>query len=107
MELDTKAIGRRIAQRRIELGLTQRQLSELLHISDRHMSSIETGKSPSSLSVITDISRLLDTTLDYLILGTSKSDVELLSNQLYQKILDFSQEQIDLLELFIKALESK
>ena len=107
MELDTKAIGKRIAKRRVELGLTQRQLSELLHISDRHMSSIETGKSPSSLSVITDISKVLNTTLDYLILGISNSDVELLSNQLYQKILNFSQEQIDLLELFVKALESK
>ena len=107
MELDTKAIGKRIAKRRVELGLTQRQLSELLHISDRHMSSIETGKSPSSLPVFTDIAIVLDTTLDYLVLGKPEPKFAMLSNELYEKISNFSKEQIELLNLFIKALESK
>ena len=107
MELDTSTIGKRIAQKREKLHLTQSQLAEMVNISDRHVSSIETGKSPSSLPVFTDIAIVLDTTLDYLVLGKPEPKFAMLSNELYEKISNFSKEQIELLNLFIKALESK
>lgn len=84
MVIDCIAIGKRITKKRYKYGLTQRQLSELVHISDRHMSS-----------------------LDYLVLGVPESEVVVLSNELYKKISDFTDDQVELLKLFIEALESK
>ena len=39
MVLDYKEIGKRIARRRRQLGLTQAQVSEMVDISDPYMSS--------------------------------------------------------------------
>ncbi len=45
--MDVKKTGRLIAERRKELGLTQKQLAERLHVSDRAVSMWERGVSQS------------------------------------------------------------
>ncbi len=49
MDYDLKQIGNRISTRRKELDLTQDALSEMLHISNTHLSNIERGKSHQGL----------------------------------------------------------
>ena len=52
MELDYKAIGKRIKIARIKVDLTQEKLSEMVGISPTHLSNIETGTTRVSLNTI-------------------------------------------------------
>ena len=55
MELDYKAIGKRIKIARIKADLTQERLSEIVGISPTHISNIETGTTKVSLTSIVSI----------------------------------------------------
>lgn len=52
MELDYRAIGKRIKIARIKADLTQEALAEKASLSTTHMSNIETGNSKLSLPTI-------------------------------------------------------
>ena len=55
MELDYKAIGKRIKIARIKADLTQEALAEKASLSTTHMSNIETGNSKLSLPAIVSL----------------------------------------------------
>lgn len=67
MELDYKAIGKRIKIARIKANLTQERLSELVEISPTHLSNIETGTTRVSLNAIVSIANALEITSDDLL----------------------------------------
>lgn len=64
MELDYKAIGKRIKIARIKADLTQERLAELVEISPSHMSNIETGTTRVSLTAIVSLANALSVTVD-------------------------------------------
>lgn len=68
-------IGRRIALLRERDHMTQEQLSEILGISLKHCSSVERGLSSFSLEKLIHICEIFNITMDYLILGREKSDI--------------------------------
>lgn len=67
MELDYKAIGKRIKISRIKVDLTQEKLAEKVALSPSHMSNIETGTTRVSLTKIVDIANALSVTTDDLL----------------------------------------
>lgn len=67
MELDYKAIGKRIKIARIKADLTQEILAEKINLSTTHMSNIESGSSRVSLTSLVNIANTLGVTLDDLI----------------------------------------
>lgn len=71
MELDYKAIGKRIKIARIKADLTQEKLSEKLSemvgVSPTHLSNIETGTTRVSLNAIISIANALHITSDDLL----------------------------------------
>ena len=67
MELNYKAIGKRIKVARIRMEITQEQLAERLSLSPTHLSNIETGTTRVSLSSIVKIANALDVTVDDLL----------------------------------------
>ena len=67
MELDYKAIGRRIKIARIKADLTQERLAEMVEISPTHMSNIETGTTRVSLTAIVSLANALSVTVDDLL----------------------------------------
>ena len=67
MELDYKAIGKRIKIARIQMDLTQESLSEIVGISPTHMSNIETGTTRVSLQTIVRIANALSVSTDDLL----------------------------------------
>ena len=67
MELDYKAIGKRIKIARIKADLTQEKLSEMVGISPTHMSNIETGTTRVSLTAVVGIAIALKITSDDLL----------------------------------------
>ena len=67
MELDFKAIGKRIKIARITADLTQEKLSEMVGVSPTHLSNIETGTTRVSLHTIVNIANALNITSDDLL----------------------------------------
>ena len=67
MELDYKAIGKRIKIARIRADFTQEHLAELVDLSPSHMSNIETGTTRVSLTTIVKIANTLSVTVDDLL----------------------------------------
>lgn len=64
MELDYKAIGKRIKIARIKADLTQERLAEAVEISPTHLSNIETGTTRVSLTAIVNLANALSVTVD-------------------------------------------
>lgn len=67
MELDYKAIGKRIKIARIRADLTQERLAENVGVSATHMSNVETGTTRVSLTTIVTIANALSVTVDDLL----------------------------------------
>ena len=70
MELDYSQIGKRIAQRRKDLGLKQVEVCERAGINDKYLSCIERAASIPSLEVIIKLALALDTTPDTFLTGS-------------------------------------
>ena len=70
MELDYSEIGKRIAQRRKELGLKQTEVCERAEINDKYLSCIERATSIPSLEVVMRLALALDTTPDTFLTGS-------------------------------------
>ena len=67
--MDNRQIGRFIAECRKEKGLTQRELGERLHVTDRAVSKWETGKSFPDVSILENVCRELDISVSELLAG--------------------------------------
>ena len=67
MELDYKAIGKRIKIARINRDLTQEALADRVGLSPSHMSNIETGTTRVSLTTIVNLANALGVTVDGLL----------------------------------------
>ena len=67
MELDYKALGKRIRIARINADMTQDRLSTMLEMSPSHMSNIETGSTRISLTALVSIANALGVTVDDLL----------------------------------------
>lgn len=67
MELDYKAIGKRIKVARIHMEITQEQLADRVSVSPTHLSNIETGSTRVSLTTIVKIANALNVTVDDLL----------------------------------------
>ena len=66
-ELNYFEIGKRIKLKRKECNLTQERLSEIVDVSPSYISEIERGNSICSLSTLTNIATILNTSLDFLV----------------------------------------
>ena len=73
MTLDYSLIGKRIARRRKQLGLTQEQLAE---IGDKYLSNIERAISIPSTEVIMRLAIALETTPDEFLVGAVRHPEE-------------------------------
>lgn len=65
--------GQAVAKRRHELGLTQRQLAEMLHVSDKAVSKWECGRGFPEFSIIGPLAKALDIPASSLICAPSSS----------------------------------
>lgn len=74
MELDYSEIGKRIAQRRKELGLKQTEVCERANINDKYLSCIERATSIPSLEVLMRLAAALDTTPDDFLVGSVRHE---------------------------------
>lgn len=69
-EVDFSKIGKRIRAARLERGLSQEQLGEMIGCSNNHMSHVEVGQTKISLTMLMRLSVALDKDFDYFLLDT-------------------------------------
>ena len=84
--MKAEEVGYRIAQARKKQGMTQRELSERLHVSDKAVSKWERGVNYPDISLFDEIAKTLDLSLVELLgIKTSQSSK---SGLLYKRIID-------------------
>lgn len=88
MGIDYADIGQRIKAKRIEKGLTQDKLSELVGVGPSHMSHIESGTTVPSFEVFVAILNALDCSADELLCRESKVAKPLLNSWLSELVAD-------------------
>ena len=69
MYYDQKASGKRIAELRKEIGLTQEQLAEKLNISTSNLGKLERGLQGLSIDLLIEIRCFFGVSTDYILLG--------------------------------------
>ena len=90
---DYNVLGLRIAARRRELGLKQWQVSEMAGLSDKYLSNIERATSILSVDVLMKLCDTLNTTPDYLLLGTVANEERDYIKEIKTKAGELSPEQ--------------
>ena len=81
--MDIAKIGKLISERRKTIGLTQVQLANKLHISDKAVSKWETGKSMPDVAIMLELCKVLGISVQELLLG----EVVTMNNEINEKVL--------------------
>ena len=100
-----KALGERIQQRRLQLGLSQSEAAEKLDLSISFFSRIERGEKVASLETIIKIVNFFEFSLDFLFQDSIKKGVsDNLQIELLQIFIDKSPKQAERLIDWLKML---
>lgn len=91
-------IGRRIAQRRNQLGLTQAEAAELSGLTQQFFASVETGRKNMRADSIVKVSKALNISTDFLLTG-AVTDFE--RSRLMKMLEPLDADQLSLIEEII------
>lgn len=105
MHINLNAMGTRMKRRRKELKMSQAELAEKINVSNNHISSIETGKQIPSLTTFVKICEQLDTTPDFLLLGSLHTDN--LPKNIYDSLALCSKKDLPLIQDIVENFVSK
>ena len=100
VELDYKQIGRHIARRRKELGLTQAEVEERADMAYKYLSNVERGVSIPSTELIMRLAIALDTTPDEFLVGSARFPDQRWRS-VAEKLQGLDGKQLDLADRFI------
>ena len=103
MELDYKAIGKRVKIARIRADFTQEGLAEKAGLSTTHMSNIETGNSKLSLPMAVALANALSVSVDALLCDNVIHSKEVFSQEIQMLIEDCDDYEIRILTDLLKA----
>ena len=103
MEIDYKAIGRRVKSARIKMGMTQEFLSYLIDVTPAHMSNIETGKTKVSLPTLIAIANALSISVDTLLCDNVLNTKIIFEGEAKEIFRDCDEYEIRLLVEILKA----
>lgn len=107
MDIDYAEIGRRIANRRRELGLKQAQVCEMCELSDKYLSGIERARSIPSIDVLLRICQSLNTTPNAILLGVTDGNKNDLHSYIEERVDGLDTRQLALLSSFIDWLRQQ
>ena len=106
MTLDYTEIGKRIALRRIELGLKQSEVEEKADLGYKYLSNIERSISIPSVEVIMRLAVALDTTPDEFLIGTLSHDNQEWKN-ISEMLRPMNAKQLSLAKSFLTWLSNQ
>lgn len=99
---DRVAMGKRIRARRKNMGISQKDLAELIGISDNHMSSIEKGANNTTLDVLIRLCEVLKTTPDFFLLGNMRTNN--IPQNIYENLLLCTEVDVKLVDHIVKYM---
>lgn len=105
MAIDYKDIGQRIKQKRVEKGLTQENLSEMIGIGPSHMSHIESGSTVPSFEVFLSIINALNCSADEILCKEIKVGRPHVDNWLADLVADCDQTEIKIVSDTVVTLK--
>lgn len=103
MAIDYKDIGQRIKAKRIEMGFTQEQLSEMIRIGPSHMSHIESGSTVPSFEVFISILNALECSADELLCRETTAGKPILNSWLSELVADCDNTETKILSDIVVA----
>lgn len=106
MELNYKAIGKRIKIARIHAEMTQEQLSNIVDLSPSHMSNIETGTTRVSLATIVSIANALSVTVDDLLCDNVVKATPQFKLEIANLLKDCDEHEIRIIKDMIAAIKA-
>lgn len=87
INIDYKKIGQRIKKARMERGLNQSDLGELLGCSNNHVCHVEIGQTKVSLAMLMKLSIILDKDFDYFLFDTPYTRKKtIINNEISEKL---------------------
>ncbi len=98
MELDYRAIGKRIKIARIRADLTQEALADRVNLSPSHMSNIETGTTRVSLTTIVNLANALGVTVDDLLCDNLAHARPQLERDIQEALADCGEDELRLVK---------
>ena len=101
MELDYKAIGKRIKIARIQAELSQEALAEKADLSPTHMSNIENANTKLSLPMLISIANALSA--DTLLCDSVIHSKEIFAQEIQSAVADCDEYEIRILTEILKA----
>ncbi len=101
MEINYAQMGRRIANRRKVLNMTQDDVAESTGLSNNHISNIENNHSIPSIETLMKVCEALDATPDYFLLGTLRRADNALHSGIHEKIKLCDEKKLKLIDSFI------
>lgn len=107
MYIDYAEIGRRIAQKRKNLQLTQAEVEERANLCPKYLSNIEHGRSIPSIDVLMQIADSLHTISDQLLLGAGSLQNVGLSDTTIENIRRLPSNKLVLLTNFVDWLNEQ
>lgn len=103
--VNNRAIGERIRDKREKLRLTREEFAEILGLSPFYIGQLERGERQMSLDTLVKISDCLHVSTDYLIYGKSpKNNIE--KNRIYTLLNRCSKNELSLIEKIIRLILS-
>lgn len=106
MELDYKAIGKRLKIARINADMTQEQLCDKADLSPSHMSNIETGTTKVSLSTLVKLTNVLGITVDDLLCDNLSASTVQFEKDIAALLADCTPEELHIITPIISAAKA-
>lgn len=103
MDIDYRAIGKRVKSARKNAHLTQEELSEKINMSLSHISNIETGNTKLSLPAILEIADALSVSADELLCDNNTQTVAVFQNELQKLVADCSYREMQIITDIVRA----
>jgi transcriptional regulator with XRE-family HTH domain len=82
--MDSVKIGKYIAYKRKQKGMTQQELADILMITNKAISKWETGVGVPDISILKDLAKALNVTVDELLEGEDNQELSLKEEKQYQ-----------------------
>ena len=106
MAIDYESIGRRIKRYRTDRDISQEELGDIINITGRHISNIETGSKGPSLELLVMIANALDVSADDLLTDNLKHSSSPVDTEIHDLLLDCNQDETAILTKTVRFLKA-
>ncbi len=106
MAIDYESIGKRIKRYRMDKGLSQEELSELVLANHQHISNIETGRRFPSLELLVSIANALEVSADDLLTDSLTHSTSTSGTEIHTLLLDCNEDETKMLIKTLKFMKA-